>query len=194
MRPFRGRPDRTQEKRSRVNQEIRVAQVRVIDPDGNQLGVMPTEKAIDIAVSQFSLDLVEISPNATPPVCKILDYGKHKYEMKKKAQEAKRNQVSSQLKEVKFRPKTDVHDFDFKVKHVRRFLEGGNKAKVTIFFRGREIIYADQGKTLLQKVYSVVEDIAQIESEPKMEGRYMSMILAPRSSKGKVKDAENKDK
>lgn len=180
-------------KKTRMNNEIRAHKVRVIGPNGDQLGIMKTEEAVRLAQETYNLDLVEVSPMATPPVCKILDYGKHKYQMKKKAQEAKKNQTVMQVKEVKFRPKTDKHDFEFKVKHVERFLAGGNKAKVSVFFRGREMVYTGQGKELLQKVASLVEELGSIEQAPSMEGRYMSMILAPKNTgpkSGELKGAD----
>lgn len=182
------------DKKTRVNHQIRAFKVRVIDPAGNQLGVLSLEEALRTAREQFNLDLVEISPNATPPVCKILDFGKHKYELKKKAQEAKRHQMVIQVKEVKFRPQTDVHDFDFKVNHIIRFLKEGNKAKVTVFFRGREVVYSELGRELLQKILPLVEEVGSLEQEPILEGRYMSMILAPKTgAKGQTKNAENEN-
>ncbi len=188
------RQDRFFKDRTRVNDHIRVPRVRVIDPDGEQLGILPTAEALQLARERYGLDLVEVSPNATPPVCKILDYGKHKYQEKKKAQEAKKHHMTVQVKEVKFRPKTDVHDFNFKVKHVRRFLQEGNKAKVTIFFRGREMAYTNRGVEVLQKVSSLVEDIGQTEQEPTMEGRFMSMVIAPKSARGQQKHAQDENK
>jgi translation initiation factor IF-3 len=173
---------------------IRATRVRVIDPEGRQLGVLNTDEALRLAQDQFGLDLVEISPTAVPPVCKILDFGKHKYQIKKKAQEAKRNQNVIQVKEVKLRPQTDEHDLDFKIRHVQRFLKDGNKAKVTVFFRGREVVYSEQGRELLQKVFAHVQDLGFIEQEPLLEGRYMSIIVAPKSTKGQPRNAENENK
>lgn len=139
---------------------------------------MPTEVALQKAQAE-GLDLVEISPMAKPPVCKLMDYGKFKYETKKKASEAKKKQVLVQLKEVKLRPKTDEHDYDFKVKNVRRFLEEGNKARVTIMFRGREITHREIGHDILRDVAEDVKDVGVIEQAPRQEGRQMFMILAP---------------
>ena len=139
---------------------------------------MPIEVALARAQDE-GLDLVEISPMARPPVCKIMDYGKFKYETKKKATEAKKKQVVVQLKEVKLRPKTDEHDYDFKVKNVRRFLEEGNKARVTIMFRGREITHKEIGQKILQDVANDVKEVGVIEQAPRQEGRQMFMILAP---------------
>ncbi len=146
--------------------------------DGGQLGVMPLEAALDLARTE-GLDLVEISPMASPPVCKIMDYGKFKYEEKKKAAEAKRAQVTVLLKEVKLRPKTEEHDYEFKVRNMRRFIEDGNKAKVVIQFRGREITHKEQGTAILDDVAKDLKEVAIVEQPPRMEGRLMFMILAP---------------
>ncbi len=146
--------------------------------DGGQLGVMPLEAALTLARNE-GLDLVEISPMAQPPVCKVMDYGKFKYEEKKKASESKRAQVVVQLKEVKLRPKTEEHDYEFKVRNTRRFIEDGNKAKVVIQFRGREITHKEQGTAILTDVANDLKDVAVVEMPPRMEGRMMFMILAP---------------
>jgi len=130
---------------------IRVREVSVIGDDGEPLGIKPTEEAIRIAEDQ-DLDLVEVAPNSNPPVCRIMDYGKHKYKASKKAHEAKKNQKVAHIKEVKFRPNTDQHDFDFKMKHVQRFLENGDKAKVVIFFKGREIVHREFGQKVLERI------------------------------------------
>jgi translation initiation factor IF-3 len=152
--------------------------VRVVGPGGEQLGVLTIEAALDKA-GESGLDLVEVNPMAKPPVCKIMDYGKFKYEEKKKASEAKKKQVVVHLKEVKLRPKTEEHDYEFKVRNVKRFLEEGNKARVTIMFRGREITHKELGQALLDDVVKDTKDIAVIEQTPRMEGRQMFMILAP---------------
>ncbi|ABF88845.1 translation initiation factor IF-3 [Myxococcus xanthus DK 1622] len=162
----------------RTNRRIRAREVRVVGSDGSQLGVMPLEAALDRARTE-GLDLVEISPMASPPVCKIMDYGKFKYEEKKKASEAKRAQVTVLLKEVKLRPKTEEHDYEFKVRNTRRFIEDGNKAKVVIQFRGREITHREQGTAILDDVAKDLKDVAVVEQMPRMEGRLMFMILAP---------------
>nr|WP_275663343.1 translation initiation factor IF-3 [Corallococcus macrosporus] len=162
----------------RTNRRIRAREVRVVGSDGSQLGVMPLEAALDRARTE-GLDLVEISPMASPPVCKIMDYGKFKYEEKKKASEAKRAQVTVLLKEVKLRPKTEEHDYEFKVRNTRRFIEDGNKAKVVIQFRGREITHKEQGTAILDDVAKDLKDVAVVEQMPRMEGRLMFMILAP---------------
>ena len=163
---------------------IRVKEVSVIGDDGESLGTIPTEEAISMAEDR-SLDLVEVAPNANPPVCRIMDYGKHKYKASKKAHEAKKNQKVVHVKEVKFRPNTDQHDFDFKLKHVQRFLENGDKAKVVIFFKGREIIHREFGQRILERVAEKTEDIAIIEQSAKQEGRTLVMILAPKNVKTK---------
>ena len=151
----------------------------MIGSDGQQLGIFQTDAAIRLAENE-GLDLVEISPNATPPVCKIIDYGKYKYQQAKKVQEAKKHQTVIHVKEVKLRPVTDDHDFDFKVRHVKRFLEHGDKAKVTVMFKGREMAYANQGRAMLERVVEAVKEVAEVELRPKMEGRNMYMILIPK--------------
>ena len=163
---------------------IRVKEVSVIGDDGESLGTIPTEEAISMAEDR-SLDLVEVNPNANPPVCRIMDYGKQKYKASKKAHEAKKNQKVVHVKEVKFRPNTDQHDFDFKLKHVQRFIENGDKAKVVIFFKGREIIHREFGQRVLERVAEKTEDIAVIEQSAKQEGRTLVMILAPKNVKSK---------
>ena len=151
----------------------------MIGSDGQQLGVFQTDAAIRLAENE-GLDLVEISPNATPPVCKIIDYGKYKYQQAKKVQEAKKHQTVIHVKEVKLRPTTDDHDFDFKVRHVMRFLEQGDKAKISVMFKGREMAYANQGRAMLDRVVEAVKNVAEVELRPKMEGRNMYMILIPK--------------
>ncbi len=139
---------------------------------------MSTDAALQ-AAQERGLDLVEVSPNAAPPVCRIMDYGKYKYETAKRAAEAKKKAARVELKEVKMRPKTEEHDFQFKVKHVRRFLDEGNKVKVTIMFRGREVTHPEFGRRLLEKVSVEIQDIGMIETTPRMMGRFMSMVIAP---------------
>jgi translation initiation factor IF-3 len=162
----------------RTNRRIRARELRVVGSDGAPLGVMPLETALGLARAE-GLDLVEISPMASPPVCKIMDYGKFKYEEKKKASDAKRAQVVVLLKEVKFRPKTEDHDYEFKVRNMRRFIEDGNKAKAVVQFRGREITHREQGTAILNDVANDLKEVAVIEQAPRMEGRLMFMILAP---------------
>ena len=163
---------------------IRVREVSVIGDDGEPLGTLPTEEALSIARDQ-DLDLVEVAPTANPPVCRIMDYGKHKYKASKKAHEAKRKQKIIHVKEVKFRPNTDRHDFDFKLRNVKRFLENGDKAKVVIFFKGREIVHREFGMRVLERVVEATEDTAVIEQQAKQEGRTLVMILAPKNTKTK---------
>ncbi len=153
-------------------------EVRVIDEAGQQLGVLRTDDALKRA-QEVGLDLVEVSPTARPPVCKILDYGKYKYIQKKKAHEAKRKQTVIHLKEVKMRPNTDEHDFQFKVRHIKRFLEEGNKAKVSVVFRGREMAYTVRGREVMNRVLNEVKEMAKIEHPPTLEGRMLIMVLAP---------------
>jgi translation initiation factor IF-3 len=153
--------------------------VRVIGANSEQLGILSLGEALSLAESQ-QLDLVEVSPTAVPPVCRIMDFGKFKYQQSKKLQEAKKKQVQVQLKEVKLRPKTDEHDLQFKIKHVRRFLEEGNKAKITLVFRGREITHMNLGQKALDRFTEELQDVAIIEVKPKMEGRNMFMIVAPK--------------
>ena len=162
-----------------INRNIRAKEVRVIDPDGNQIGVIPTYKAIAVA-NDFGLDLVEISPNASPPVCKIMDYGRFKYERTKKKQEAKKKQTTFQLKEIKIRPKTGEHDLNTKINHIAKFLDRKDKVKVTVIFRGREITLTNLGKELLEKIVQETEEVALLEQPPKFEGRTMVMVLAPK--------------
>ena len=152
--------------------------MRVVGPAGEQLGVLTIEAALDQA-NQLGMDLVEVNPMAKPPVCKIMDYGRFKYEEKKRASEAKKKQVVVHLKEVKMRPKTEEHDYEFKVRNVKRFLEEGNKARITIMFRGREITHKELGQALLEDVVKDVKEVGVVEQVPRMEGRQMFMILAP---------------
>ncbi len=174
----RWRDLKPEEDKIRVNQRIRVPEVRVVNEDGQQLGIMGTDAARDIA-ARIGLDLVEISPNGQPPVCKIMDYGKYKYELKKKASVAKKSQHHSQVKEVKLRPRIDEHDLSFKVNNARRFLIEGDKVKCTVMFRGREIVHTQIGRDLLEQVQERLSEVAKPETRPQMEGRTLSMILAP---------------
>ena len=152
--------------------------MRVVDDEGTQLGILDLDAAL-AAASERGLDLVEVSPNAQPPVCRIMDYGKYKYQQSKRAAEAKKKQVRVEIKEVKLRPKTEEHDYQFKVKNARRFLEAGNKVKVTIMFRGREVTHPEFGRRILERVAGELVEIAQVESHPNMAGRFMSMVLSP---------------
>ncbi len=164
----------------RVNHRIRAREVRVIDPEGRQLGIMPPDHAIAKAV-ELGLDLVEESPESRPPVCRIMDYGKFKYAQKKKTAEARKNQTSMAIKEVKFRPKIEEHDFDTKVGHIKRFLAEGHKTKVTMMFRGREITHQDIARRILERVVEQlkVSNLGTVEQFPKLEGRNMTMVVAP---------------
>jgi translation initiation factor IF-3 len=162
-----------------VNQKIRAPQIRLIGEDGTQLGIVPLEEALARAAEE-KLDLVEVAPKASPPVCKIMDYGKYKYLQAKKLQEAKKKQTTIQVKEVKIRPKTEEHDYQFKLRHIKRFLGEKNKAKVTIMFRGREIAHSELGLKVLERIIVDIEEEGIVEQAPKLEGRNMIMILAPR--------------
>lgn len=157
---------------------IRAREVRTIGAEGDQLGILPLEKALALAEEQ-NLDLVEVAPLARPPVCKIMDYGRFKYQQSKKAQEAKKRQTVVQVKEVKVRPKTEIHDFQVKLKKVREFLDEGNKVKVTVMFRGREVTLPQKGLEQLQKMVDELGAEAKVETPPKREGRTMFMMLAP---------------
>jgi len=162
-----------------VNRDILVERVRCIDPDGEMLGVLTVREGI-LKAEEFGLDLVEVSPNADPPVCKILDYGKFKYEAQKKKNEAKKKQKIIEIKEIKLRPNIDDHDFEVKMKNVRKFIGEGDKVKVTLRFRGREMAHQDLGMNVLNRVRDEMEEAAKVESYPKMEGRQMIMVIAPR--------------
>jgi translation initiation factor IF-3 len=163
-----------------VGRRIRVPEVRVIGADGSQVGILPTHEALKLAEEQ-GLELVEVNPRAAPPVCRIMDFGKFKYETSKKEKASRKHQSTVVVKEIKLRPKTDDHDLDFKVKHVRRFLEEGNKCRLAIAFRGREIVHPETGQAMLDQVVRAVADIAQVEQRPTMEGRRMIMVLGPKA-------------
>ena len=178
-RPFRAPPP--VKEGPRANQEIRVPRVQLIGEDGSNLGEVSIQDALARA-EDAGLDLVEISPNASPPVCKILDLGKLKYEKQKKAAEARKKQKTIEIKEIKMRPNIDTHDYEVKMKAVRRFFEDGDKVKVTLRFRGREMAHMELGMQLLNRVKEEVEPIAKVEAEPKLEGRQMMMVLAPRTT------------
>ena len=163
----------------RINEMINSRSVRCIDPDGEQLGILSIDEAMNKA-EELGLDLVELQPNADPPVCKILDYGKHKYQAQKRANEARKKQKIIEVKEIKLRPNIDQHDYQVKMKAVRKFIDGGDKVKITLRFRGREMAHVELGTDLLSRVQEDIDDFAKIESMPKMEGRQMTMILAPK--------------
>ena len=153
--------------------------MRVIDPDGQQIGIVPIAQALQSA-ADYGLDLVEISPNANPPVCKIMDYGRYKYEQTKKKQEAKKKQSTFQLKEIKVRPNTDDHDLQVKVGRIKKFIGNKDKVKVTVMFRGREITLSQRGRDMLARIADETEDVAVVEQMPKFEGRTIMMVLAPK--------------
>ncbi|WP_312846845.1 translation initiation factor IF-3 [Stappia sediminis] len=175
-RPFRAPPP-TKEG-PRTNEEIRVREVQLIDHEGENRGIVPTEEALGMA-SEAGLDLVEIAPNSVPPVCKILDYGRYKYQAQKKAAEARKKQKTVEIKEIKMRPNIDTHDYEVKMRNMKRFFDDGDKVKVTLRFRGREMAHQDLGMALLNKVREETAEIAKVESYPKLEGRQMIMVLAP---------------
>ncbi len=175
---MRAAPEREQSG-PRINDAIRVREVRLIDENGDNVGVVNRNDAMERA-TQAGLDLVEISPDAQPPVCKIMDYGKFKFEQQKKAAEARKKQKVVEIKEIKMRPAIDDHDYDVKLRAIRRFFEEGDKVKVTLRFRGREMAHQELGMAVLQRVKAEVETIAKVESEPRLEGRQMVMVLAPK--------------
>lgn len=159
---------------------IKINEVMVIGLTGEQLGVMPTKKAVELA-KENKLDLVEVGPSETPPVCKMMDYGKFQYKQNKKAHESKKKQKIIHVKEVKLRPKTEEHDYQFKLNHVNRFLSDGDKAKITVIFRGREIVHPSIGRTILERIVEDTKEVADVEQLPKQEGRNMTLILTPRT-------------
>ena len=170
------------EQRARINQQIQATQVRLIDVDGEQVGIVPLEEAIEQA-SGKQLDLVEISPDAEPPVCRIMDYGKHLFEAKQKAKEGRKKQRQTQVKEIKFRPGTDIGDYEVKLRNLIRFLEAGDKAKITVRFRGREMAHQELGRDLLARIEKDLEEYGSVEQRPNMEGRQMIMVLSPGKKK-----------
>ena len=177
----------------RINERIRVPEVRVIGDEGEQLGVMNTREAVILARGK-GLDLVEVAANAEPPVCRIIDYGKFQYEAKKKANEAKKKQVTITVKEVKFRPSTDEHDYDYRMKHAREWLQDGDKVKATIWFRGREMTHRELGSRILEKLERDLSDIGEVEARPRMEGNQMFIIVAPKRHKGGAPKPEHEEK
>ena len=168
-----------------MNERIRVREIRVIDDAGQQLGIMPPQQALAIA-RQKGLDLVEVSPTASPPVCRIMDFGRYQYLEQKRARQAKKHQKVIEVKEIKFRPKVDEHDYQFKKKHIERFLADGDKVKATVFFRGREIAHPEIGRRILQRLVEELAEVAVAESMPRMEGNTMHTILG---QKGAAKKA-----
>ncbi len=179
----------------RINRRIRIPQVRVINDEGEQLGVIPTSEALAMA-EERGLDLVEVSPKARPPVCKIMDYGKYMYQLNKRAKEAKKRQHVTVVKEVKMRPKIEPHDYDFKVRHAREFLAAGDKVKMTVIFRGRELAHKELGRRLMERAIEDLSDAANVEVAIRAEGRSMVMVLAAKPAtkskeRGSKPDAED---
>lgn len=175
----------------RVNREIRAPEVRVVDEDGTMLGIFPVAEALRMAEDK-GLDLIEIAPMAKPPTCKIMDYGKYKYEQKKKEHEARKKQTVITIKEIQLRPRTDQHDLEVKLRHARRFLLDGDKVKVNLRYYGRELAHQELGLDLLKKVIENLQDIATVEVQPKMEGRQAFVLLAPDAAK--IKELKEKEK
>ena len=198
-RPFPGRFQNQQPGKDehRINEQIRVPQVRLIDEKGGQVGVVETREAIRMA-REKNLDLMEVAPNVSPPVCKICDYGKFKYEKKKKDHQAKKKQTVIKVKEVQFRPHTEEHDREYKMRNIRQFLEDGDKAKITIMFRGREVAHTEPGYKIMKEIIEKLGELAIVEMPPKMEGRKLMMILTPAPKKpghhaGPKKEKEKKE-
>ena len=189
--PFRGGKPRGRfqtrepERKHNINRDIRADKIRVIDPNGEQLGVISKNEALRKA-DEFGLDLIEIAPKAQPPVCKIMDYGKYVYEQQKKEKMQRKNASKQQLKEVRFKPRTETHDYNFKMKHAREFIKEGNKVKATVMFRGREMVHKEIGAEILERFVNDMSDIAKMDNTMKFEGRNLSVILSP----GKGKSAE----
>ena len=169
---------RTKPQGPRANERIRALDVQVIGSIGDNLGVMPLKKAIELA-KQEELDLIEISPNTNPPVCKIMDMGKYKYDLQKKANQAKKKQKTVSLKEIKLRPGTEIHDYNFKIKNAKKFISKGDKVKFTVKFKGREMQHIELGKDLMKRIIDDTKDIGKVETHPKFEGRQMIMIIQP---------------
>jgi translation initiation factor IF-3 len=170
------------EQRVRINEQIRISPIRLIDAEGGQVGIVSLDDARSRAL-ESGLDLVEVAPDARPPVCRLMDYGKFKYEEARRAREARKKQHTMHVKEVKYRPGIEEHDYEFKTRHVRRFLEDGDKVKVTMMFRGRQLSHPEIGLDVLERVLGDVEDVGKIESQPVREGRTMTMVLAPLNTK-----------
>jgi len=172
------------EKDLRINESIRVREVRLIDAEGNQKGIVPTFEALQMARTA-GVDLVEIAPQAQPPVCKLLDYGKYKFELEKKNRESRKHQKQIRIKEIRMQPKIDEHDLEFKTRHVQEFLDEGNKVKVTIRFRGRELAHTELGRAVLDRILQMLGDAFMIEKPAQMEGRTMSLLLNPKGTRAK---------
>jgi translation initiation factor IF-3 len=190
VRPRRAlEPVRPAEPQNRINEAIRAPRLRVVDSDGSQIGIKTRDEALEYAHSK-DLDLVEVAPGADPPVCRIMDYGKYRYEQEQKAKTARKHQTQINVKEIKFRPKIGVHDYETKKGHVMRFLTARAKVKVTIMFRGREATHPERGRDLLMRLAEDVKELGQIETQPVLDGRNMTMVLAPTKSLGSVEAAQ----
>jgi translation initiation factor IF-3 len=181
------------ERGPRINERIGVREVRVVTDDGEQLGVLPTRDALAKA-KELGLDLVEVAPTSRPPVCRIMDYGRYKYELSKKTKQARKKQHQVKVKEIKMRPKIETHDYEFKKKHIVEFLAEGEKVKVTLQFRGREMAHTDLGRKILDRLAKELEDLAKVESSPRQEGRIMVMMLMPHVTKKSAKAQETSDR
>jgi translation initiation factor IF-3 len=177
----------------RVNSEIKASEVLLIDDQGNKLGVVSTPEALRLS-DERDLDLVEVAPQASPPVCRILDYGKYRFQQQKRDKDARKKQKNQSVKEMKMRPKIDQHDYDFKVRAIRSFLEDGHRVKVSIFFRGREMAFLDRGREVLNRVMTDIDPFGKVETEPRMEGAYMRMMVSPTASVPAPKPAAEKPK
>ena len=184
------KPDKKQNQ-YRVNEQIRVREVRIVGESGST--VMPTREALDMARQQ-GVDLVEISPNANPPVCRLIDYSKFLYQQKKRAKEMKAKQVKVEVKEIRFGPQTDEHDYQFKLKHAKEFVEEGNKVRAYVFFRGRSILFKEQGEVLLLRFANDLEEVGKVESMPSLEGKKMFIYLAPKKAGEKKKSQQARDR
>jgi translation initiation factor IF-3 len=185
-------PVRPVVQQARINEAIRVPRVRLVDSDGSQIGIKPRDEALEYAYSK-NLDLVEVAANADPPVCRIMDYGKYRYEQEQKAKLARKHQLQVHVKEIKLRPKIGVHDYETKKGHVVRFLQQKAKVKVTIMFRGRETTHPERGHTLLMRLAEDVQDLGQIEATPVLDGRNMVMVLAPKKTAGSAAKVEQQE-
>ena len=174
-----------------INEQIRDKEVRLIGSDGEQLGIMSAKEAM-FKAQEAGLDLVKIAPQAKPPVCRIMNYGKYRFQQQKRDKDARKKQKNQVVKEIKMRPKIDLHDYEFKVKAIKAFLEDGHRVKVSIFFRGREMAFLDRGRDVLNKVLDAVSDYGKIEMEPRMEGAYMRIMIAPAADSPAKKQAQKK--
>jgi len=161
-----------------INEEIKAVQVRLIE-EGRQLGILPLNEALAIA-AKAGLDLVEIAPNADPPVCRVMDYGKYRYQQSKKLQDARKSQTTIQIKEIRLRPKTEEHDLEVKIRHIKKFLQQNDKVKITMMFRGREIAYSDLGRKIMETIRDALDEVGAMEMQPKLEGRNMIMSVVPK--------------